>query len=270
MTDPAARFSGVAGQYDAVRPMPPVALADVIRQWAGTGDPEVVDLGAGTGLSTVIWAGRARRVTAVEPSAGMRALALRRIGAVAPAGPGPAATEFGVIDATAEETGLPEACADVVTASQALHWFDPLRALPEIARLLRTGGVFASYDCDWPPCIDWETDAAFTAAADATSALARARGLRPAHGGKQHHAARLRSSGLFRHVMEIAVTGREEGDAGRLIAIARSVLADIDPLLAGGASEADLGLTRLREVAGRRLRRPRTWWWTYRVQLAVK
>ena len=60
MTDPAARFSPVAGQYDAVRPMPPAALADVIRQWAGIDDPEVVDLGAGTGLSTVIWAGRER------------------------------------------------------------------------------------------------------------------------------------------------------------------------------------------------------------------
>jgi hypothetical protein len=31
MTDPASRFSGVASQYDAVRPMPPAALADVIR-----------------------------------------------------------------------------------------------------------------------------------------------------------------------------------------------------------------------------------------------
>jgi SAM-dependent methyltransferase len=270
MTDPASRFSGVARQYDAVRPMPPVALADVIRQWAGTDDPEVVDLGAGTGLSTVIWAGRARRVTAVEPSAQMRALALRRISAVEAAGPGRAATEFGAIDATAEDTGLPGACADVVTASQALHWFDPARALPEIARLLRAGGVFASYDCDWPPCIDWETDAAFTAAAGATSALARARGLRPAHAGKEHHAGRLRGSGLFRHVMEIAMTGREEGDAGRLVAIARSVLADVGPLIAGGASEDDLGLTRLREVAERRLSRPRTWWWTYRMQLAVK
>ena len=69
---------------------------------------------------------------------------------------------------------------------------------------------------------------------------------------------------------EIAVTGREEGDAARLVAIARSVLADAGPLIAGGASEGDLGLTRLREVAERRLNRPRTWWWTYRMQLAVK
>src|ERR1700685_3598340 len=49
-------------------------------------------------------------------------------------------------------TGLPAKWADIVTASQAMHWFDPELALPEIARLLRPGGVLAAYDCDWPPC----------------------------------------------------------------------------------------------------------------------
>ena len=35
---------------------------------------------------------------------------------------------------------------------------------------------------------------------------------------------------------------------------------------------ADLitGITALREVAARRLAQPRTWWWTYRVRLAVR
>jgi len=35
---------------------------------------------------------------------------------------------------------LPGGCADIVTASQAMHWFDAGRALPEIARVLRPGG----------------------------------------------------------------------------------------------------------------------------------
>jgi SAM-dependent methyltransferase len=100
------------------------------------------------------------------PSAGMRAVASRRLAEAAelpgasgraPAGP---RTEFALADGTAEDTGLPGGCADIVTASQAMHWFDAGRALPEIARLLRPGGVLAAYDCDWPPCIDWETDAA--------------------------------------------------------------------------------------------------------------
>jgi SAM-dependent methyltransferase len=270
MPDAVSRFSGVASLYDAVRPMPPAAVADVIGQWAGAADPDVVDLGAGTGLSTVIWAGRARQVIAVEPSAQMRAFALRRISAAGMTEPGRARTGFDMVDATAEETGLPGACADIVTASQAMHWFDPARALPEIARILRPGGVFAAYDCDWPPCIDWETDAAFAAVVHRASSLERQRGLRPAHAGKQGHGARLRGSGLFRHVREIAAGGREQGDAQRLIGIAHSSLAGIGTLLADGVGEDDLGLTRLRQVCARRLSEPRTWWWTYRIHLAVK
>ena len=69
MPDAVSRFSGVADQYDAVRPQPPADLVTVIAQWAGAARPDVVDLGAGTGLSAVIWAGHARQVTAVEPSA---------------------------------------------------------------------------------------------------------------------------------------------------------------------------------------------------------
>ena len=157
MADASWRFSGVGGEYDAVRPRPPADLLSLITQWAGLDRPDVVDLGAGTGLSAVVWAGSARQVTAVEPSADMRRLAERRI-AEAAAG---SATRFTVLAATAEDTGLPDGCADVVTASQAMHWFDPDRALPEIARLLRPGGVLAAYDCDWPPWTDWETAAAW-------------------------------------------------------------------------------------------------------------
>jgi len=190
MPDAATRFSVVAGQYDAVRPRPPADLIAVITQWAGVATPDVVDLGAGTGLSSLAWSGRARRVTAVEPSPGMRQLAERRI-AGARAEPG---THFLMVAATAEDTGLPDGCADVVTASQAMHWFDPGRALPEIARLLRPGGVLAAYDCDWPPCIDPETGAAWEAMADRVDAMAARRGLPALHGGKDH-AARIRAAG---------------------------------------------------------------------------
>ena len=271
MPDAASRFSGVADQYDAVRPQPPADLISVIIQWSGRARPDVVDLGTGTGLSAVAWAGRARQVIAVEPSGGMRRRAERRIaGAGAGVGAGTtAATRFTVVDATAEATGLPDGCADVVTASQALHWFDPDRALPEIARLLRPGGVLAAYDCDWPPCIDWETGAAWARVEHRVDAEQARRGLAPVHGGKDH-LGRLRGSGLFRYCAEIAVHGRERGDAARLVAVALSAIAHAADFLADGCTEDELGITALREVAARRLGQPRTWWWTYRVYLGVR
>jgi ubiquinone/menaquinone biosynthesis C-methylase UbiE len=262
MPDAVSRFSGFAEEYDAARPRPPADLVELISGWARAPAPDVVDLGAGTGLSTMIWADRARHVTAAEPSADMRAVAQRKIDAAA------SATSFTVTSGTAEDTGLAAASADIVTASQAMHWFDASRALPEIARVLRPGGVFAAYDCDWPPCIDWECDAAYAAADRRIGALETGRGLRPRHSGKDH-LDRLRRSGLFRHVTEVAVHGREQGDAARLVAVLLSQGGAV-ALLAAGVSADEIGLTALREVAARRLPGPRTWWWTYRIRLAVR
>ena len=59
MPDAVSRFTGFAAEYDAARPAPPAELVQVIMQWSGATAPDVVDIGAGTGLSTVLWAGHA-------------------------------------------------------------------------------------------------------------------------------------------------------------------------------------------------------------------
>jgi SAM-dependent methyltransferase len=150
-----------------------------------------------------------------------------------------------------------------------MHWFDPDRALPEIARLLRPGGVLAAYDCDWPPWTDWETAAAWERVAGRVEAEQRRRGIPEAHQGKDH-LGRLQRSGLFRHCAEIAVHGRDQGGPDRLVGLAFSAIGNAAGFLADGATEDQLGLTELREVAARRLSEPVTWWWTYRVRLAVR
>ena len=285
MPDAVARFAGFAAEYDAARPQPPAELTEVLMQWSGTVAPDVVDLGAGTGLSAAIWAGRARRVTAVEPGARMRTVAMTRLGltqdpagarrtrTTPPAEPTvPAAgapTRFAVVAGSAEETGLPDACADIVTASQAMHWFDAARALPEIARILRPGGVFAAYDCDWPPCIDWETDAAYVAFDRRVRDLETARGLLPPHAGKGHHVETIAGSGLFRFATEVALLSREQGDAKRLVDVA------LEPGRHQGAAGGgrDRGRDRPDRAArggGPDAARARPWWWTYRVRMGVR
>ena len=269
MADAIARFSGFGEGYDSARPRPPAELVEVLTQWSGVGAPDVVDLGAGTGLSAGIWAGVARSVTAVEPSADMRAVAAERLAGLAePVGPaGP--TALTLVDATAEATGLPDGCADLVTASQALHWFDPARALPEVARLLRPGGVFAAYDCDWPPCVDAETDAAYLEFERLRGAAEEKTRTVPARAEKSGHLRRLRESGLFRFATEICLHSRGRGDAGALVAVALSQ-GGTQALLRAGVPESEIGLDALRAVAARRLPTARTWWWTYRVRLAVR
>jgi SAM-dependent methyltransferase len=263
MADAIARFSSYAGAYDQVRPQPPAVLAEVISRWAEVPAPGVVDLGTGSGLSLLPWSGRARKVTGVEPSGPMREIAQQRAAGL------PDRAAFTVVGTSAEDTGLPSGSADVVTASQAMHWFDPDRALPEIARLLRPGGVLAAYDCDWPPAVDWETDAAYRECEQQQFALEIGRGVRPPHAAKEEHAGRMRRSGLFRFVTEIAVHNQDEGDADRLLALALSQGGTV-ALLEQGLTEGELGLTRLREVAARRIPVPVPFWWTYRVRLAVR
>ena len=268
MTDDTTRFGSFAAEYDRVRPHPPTELTDLITQWAGNPTPDVVDLGAGTGLSTALWPSTLRpstpspstlspsatSVIGVEPDAAMRAVATSR--------------GLHMIDGTAEATTLPDNSADVVTAGQALHWFDPVRTFPEIARILRPGGVFAAFDCDWPPAVDPECDTTYREVEAHYRALEIRHHVRPAYAVKTDHVARLRDSGLFRHVTEVALHSRDTGDAERFVATMRSQ-GGVVALLERGVSEDEIGLTRLREVALRRIPEPRTWWWTYRVRLAV-
>ena len=143
MTIPAnlTRFSGFADTYDRYRPSPPSVLVDILTQLAQVDRPKlVVDIGCGTGLSTRIWSGRAEEIIGIEPNTDMRHQA-------------EAATSQSDVhfqDGTSTGTGLADACADIVTCVQSLHWMEPGATFAEIARILRPGGVFAAVDCDWP------------------------------------------------------------------------------------------------------------------------
>ena len=134
----ARAFDGYAGEYDRFRPGYPEALFGTIAARLGLPErPVVVDLGAGTGRASLAMAELGWRVTAVEP--GRPLLDVLR-GAATNAG-----LIVSTVQASAEETGLDPESADLVTAAQSFHWFDPDRALPEIARVLKPSGGVALF-----------------------------------------------------------------------------------------------------------------------------
>ena len=125
-------FGAAAAAYAEHRP----GYAEAAVRWAiePVGDRQpvrVADIGAGTGKLTATLAGLGAEVTAVEPDPQMLAELRRTM------------PEVSSVPGSAEEIPLPDASLDAVLAGQAMHWFDMDRALPEIARVLRPGGVLA-------------------------------------------------------------------------------------------------------------------------------
>lgn len=116
-------FGSQAEAYASGRPSYPLeAVRWVVPPQART----VLDLAAGTGKLTERVLELGVDAIAVEPLAEMRALVPR------------SAT---VLEGTAEQIPLPDASVDSVVVGQAFHWFDPPRALAEIARVLRPNGT---------------------------------------------------------------------------------------------------------------------------------
>ena len=136
-------FGPAAGLYDRVRPRYPVPA---LRWMLGARPVKVVDLGAGTGILTRQLLDLGHEVLPVEPDAGMRA-------ALDQATPG-IRSQAG----SAEEIPLPDGAVDAVVAGQAYHWFNRGRAHPEIARVLKPGGVFAPVWNDRDERVEWLTE----------------------------------------------------------------------------------------------------------------
>lgn len=257
------RFSGFAERYDQFRPAPPDILAPLLTRLLPA--PElrcVVDLGSGTGLSTRYWADKAQQVIGIEPAADMRRQAEAQT----------RAARVAYREGFSHQTGLPDQCAQIVTCSQALHWMEPQATFQEVARVLQPGGVFAAYDCDWPPTTGaWKAEAAYRECARGVQEFEKT--LTPAvplqRWDKAQHLARMQASGCFRFTKEILVHQADTGNAERFIGLLLSQ-GSVQTLLKSGLSDAQIGLDRFRDTAEQALgTQAQTWYWSYRVRVGV-
>jgi SAM-dependent methyltransferase len=108
----------------------------------GKGD-RVLDLGTGTGTVARGLAVRGCLVTGLDPSEALveQAKRLDR----------DAGVTIRYLQATAEQTALPDASFDVVIAGQCWHWFDRVKAPLEARRILVPEGRLISAHFDWLP-----------------------------------------------------------------------------------------------------------------------
>jgi SAM-dependent methyltransferase len=124
----ASSFGAAADSYQRGRPQYPQTVVEwLVPRRARS----VLDLGAGTGKLTRPLVEAGLKVTAVEPSQGMREQLAAAV---------PGAT---VLAGTAERIPLPDASVEAVVVAHAWHWFDQARAVPEVARVLVPGGTLS-------------------------------------------------------------------------------------------------------------------------------
>ena len=118
-------FGAEAAAYERGRPSYPPEAIDWLLP---TNARDVLDLGAGTGKLTTRLVERGLDVVAVDPIPEMLELLTDSL------------PDTPALLGTAEDIPLPDDSVDAVLVAQAWHWFDPERAIKEVARVLRPGG----------------------------------------------------------------------------------------------------------------------------------
>ena len=125
-------FAAGVDAYELGRPSySPEAVQRIVDELEIGPGKRVLDLAAGTGKLTRQLAPYGAAMVAVEPLAEMRAKLVEAL-------PG-----LEILDGTAEDIPLPNHSVDAVVVGQGFHWFDGIRAVSEIRRVLNPDGAVA-------------------------------------------------------------------------------------------------------------------------------
>ncbi|MFD5036276.1 class I SAM-dependent methyltransferase [Streptomyces sp. NPDC058377] len=123
----------MAEAYERFRPGYPVELFDLITAYAGRPHRTALEIGAGTGKATRLFARHGVAVTATEPDGAMLAELRKRL----PSGVTTVRAAF--------EDLRPDETYGLVFVAAALHWTAAEGRWSRMAALLEPGGVFASF-----------------------------------------------------------------------------------------------------------------------------
>ena len=130
------RFGTVAEQYERYRYGYPDELADVVLGYAqgGGGRPvrTALEVGAGTGKATTLFAARGVRVTALEPDADMAQLLARSVAGL------PVDVVVAPFEAYTTDHRF-----DLLLSAASWHWTDPATRFSRAVDLLTPGGTLA-------------------------------------------------------------------------------------------------------------------------------
>lgn len=139
-----ATFGNAAADYARHRAGFPQAFIDALKdKGIGLAGQRILDIGTGTGTLARSFAGSGALVTGLDrdPDMLVEATRLARESEL----------DIPFINVPAEATGLPAQSFDIISAGQCWHWFDKSQILPEMKRLLVSGGALVIAHFDWLP-----------------------------------------------------------------------------------------------------------------------
>lgn len=210
-------FGSVARAYELYRPGYPDELVDEVLRFAGRPVRRALEIGAGTGKATRVFAGRDIAVTATEPDAGM----LRELRRHVPA-------TVTVVQAAFEDLTL-EVAYDLVFAAAAMHWTDPVGRWERAAALLVTGGTFASFGGQVnlaDPSLEASVEA--VSAPFFSSDAFHSHGGTPSGGQLQWPSTELTQSSLFTDVRHTVIGRRATVSASEYVAHLSTISAFVE------------------------------------------
>lgn len=127
--DTTEKFTGKAEIYSKYRPGYPKKYIDYLISYNNlTSEKTVADIGSGTGIFTRELLQKNLKVIAVEPNEDMRNIAVESLKNY---------PKYTQLSTTAENTGIADNSIDLVTATQAFHWFDMPKFKVECKRILK-------------------------------------------------------------------------------------------------------------------------------------
>lgn len=133
MATRALSFGSVASAYERFRPGYPDELVDAVLAYAGRSVRTALEIGAGTGKATRVFANRGIAVTATEPDPAMLAELRKHV-----------PETITTVQAAFEDLP-PTPAVDLVFAAASMHWTKPDQRWSRVAAMLTRNGIFACF-----------------------------------------------------------------------------------------------------------------------------
>lgn len=255
------RFTGFSKIYDEVRPRPPEKVCKILLSYLGVSQiGSILDLGSGTGLSSVIWRDYAQKIVGIEPNHEMRERAQQRTQGI----------QF--FEGTSYDTHQASEAFNVVTCSQSFHWMEPLATIKEVTRVLKPYGLFAIYDCLWPITVSWKSEIAYTELLDTVKELTHIYQEKlpiAKRWPKEKHLENFQKSGKFEYCKNIYFDNVEICDAQRFIGIALSQ-SSIQTLLKHKVGKIEAAISKFKELVEQDLMIEKEMRVSYQMSIGVK